>query len=112
MSEHEGNGRVAQHTAAFNAAVHSGDWQAFAERFTRGATMRFVGVPAGPFVGRAAIAEAYAQQPPTDTLIPRRVASDGDVDTVSFAWTSGGTGTMRLTWERDLVAELEVTFDR
>jgi ketosteroid isomerase-like protein len=56
--------RITQHVAAFNAAVRSGGWAAFADRFTPGATMAFTAVPAGPFAGRAAIARAYADQPP------------------------------------------------
>jgi hypothetical protein len=73
--------------------------------------MRFIGVPAGPFLGRAAIAQAYAEQPPTDTVTIRQVDSIGAVDTVFFAWSAGGGGVMRLTWEGRLVASLEVTFD-
>jgi hypothetical protein len=73
--------------------------------------MRFIGVPAGPFVGRAAIARAYAEQPPTDTLTIRKVDSTGAVDTASFVWSAGGGGVMRLTWEGRLVATLDVTFD-
>ena len=103
--------RIAQHAAAFNAAVQSGDWYSFADRFTPDATMRFIGVPAGPFTGRAAIAQAYVEQPPTDTLAIRDVDSTGDVDTALFAWSAGSGGVMRLTWEGPLVADLEITFD-
>ena len=103
--------RITQHVAAFNAAVRSGEWDAFADRFTPGATMAFTAVPTGSFTGRAAIAAAYADQPPTDTMAVRAVTSAGPVDTVSFAWAAGGTGTMQLTWESGLVARLEVSFD-
>jgi steroid Delta-isomerase len=103
--------RVTQHVAAFNAAVRSGEWSAFADRFTPGATMAFTGVPAGPFTGRAEIAGAYARQPPSDTMGVRAVSSAGPVDAVSFAWAAGGTGSMLLTWESGLVARLEVSFD-
>lgn len=57
--------RVQEHVAAFNAAVGSGDWETFADRFAPDATTEFMGVPAGPFLGRAEIARAYAEQPPT-----------------------------------------------
>jgi steroid Delta-isomerase len=103
--------RIVQYVAAFNAAVKSGNWRTFAERFTLEATMRFIGVPAGPFAGRVAIAKAYLEQPPTDTLTIRRVESAGGVDTTFFAWSAGGGGTMRLTWEGRFVASLDVTFD-
>jgi steroid Delta-isomerase len=110
MAGIDGPTRVTQHIAAFNAAVKSGDWQLFANRFAPEATMRFIGVPAGPFAGRVAIAGAYATQPPTDTLTPRRVDSTDTVDTVEFAWSAGGTGVMRLSWEGNLISELIVTF--
>jgi steroid Delta-isomerase len=103
--------RVTQHVAAFNAAVRSGEWDAFADRFTLDATMAFTGVPAGPFAGRAEIARAYARQPPADTMAVQAVSSAGPVDTVGFAWAAGGTGSMQLTWESGLVARLQVTFD-
>jgi steroid Delta-isomerase len=111
MTSQEVPARIAQHAAAFNAAVDSGDWRSFGDRFAPNATMRFIGVPAGPFVGRAAIAQAYAEQPPTDTLTIRRVDSTGGVDTAFFAWSAGGGGVMRLTWEGGHVASLDVTFD-
>ena len=103
--------RVRRHVAAFNTAVESGDWSDFATRFTEGARMTFVGVPAGPFAGRDAIARAYEQQPPTDTMSVVEVRADGDREVVAFRWSAGGTGTMRLTWADDLVADLEVSFD-
>ncbi|MDT4910629.1 MAG: steroid Delta-isomerase [Pseudonocardiales bacterium] len=103
--------RVSQHIAAFNDSIETGDWAPFAQRFTAEATMRFVGVPAGPFRGREAIAAAYLAQPPTETMSVGSVQSSGDVDAVAFRWESGGTGTMTLTWDGDLVAELVVAFD-
>ena len=102
--------RAARHVAAFNRSVRSGDWADFADRFTPEATMRFVGVPAGPFTGREAIAAGYSSQPPTDTLTVTRSVSSGDTDELSFTWDNGGTGTMVLRWNGDLIAELTVTF--
>jgi len=103
--------RVARHVEGFNAAVRSGDWSPFAATFSADAVMTFVGVPAGPFRGREAIAAAYASNPPDDTLTVREVATDGDVDTLAFDWDAGGSGTMRLRWEGDALAELVVAFD-
>jgi steroid Delta-isomerase len=104
-------GRVGEHVAAFNAAVQSGDWESFADRFAPDATMEFIGVPAGPFLGRAEIARAYAEQPPTDTMTVGGVDSAGAADTVRFTWAAGGNGTMRLDWQGPLVASLQVAFD-
>jgi hypothetical protein len=110
VSERDIPARVVQHAAAFNAAVRSGDWSSFADRFTPDATMRFTGVPVPPVAGRAAIARAYAEQPPTGTLTVGEVDSAGPLDTVRFTWDGGGTGVMRLTWQDRLIAALDVSF--
>jgi hypothetical protein len=102
--------RAARHVAAFNDSVRSGDWAAFADRFTSDATMRFIGVPVGPFTGREAIAAGYATQPPSDTLTVTRAVASGDIDRLWFAWDSGGTGEMTLHWRDGLIAELTVAF--
>ena len=102
--------RAAEHVAAFNDSVRSGDWEAFAGRFAPDATMRFAGVPAGPFTGREAIATGYMSQPPSDTLTVTRAVSSGNVDELWFTWDNGSAGSMTLRWSGDLVAELTVTF--
>jgi steroid delta-isomerase len=102
--------RVREHARAFNAAVRSGDYGPFVATFTDDAVMRFVGVPAGPFVGRAAIAEAYVTQPPTDTLTVDEVSTEADVDVVRFRWDGGGAGTFTVRWREGKVADLTVAF--
>jgi steroid Delta-isomerase len=101
--------KVTQHVAAFNVAVESGEWDRFAERFAADAVMRFTNAPVGPFDGRPAIARGYAEQPPDETMSILDISADGEADTVRFAWASGGTGTMRLTWRGPLVSELVIT---
>jgi steroid Delta-isomerase len=104
--------RVTDHVAGFNAAVESGDWTAFADRFAVDAQMEFVGVPAGPFDGRDAIAAAYRENPPGDTMTVRSLDRGERSDVVRFAWTAGGSGTMTLEWTPDgLVQRLVVAFD-
>lgn len=97
----------------FNAAVGSGRWASFVDRFTGDAIMQFEGVPAGPFVGPAAIAEAYAVSPPDDTIeVIDGPSRAGDELVVAYRWHgSGATGTMRFTLRDDLVCRLVVTFD-
>ena len=103
--------RVARHVDAFNAAVRDGDWAAFAERFSPDAVMRLQGVPVGPFVGHEAIAQAYRESPPSETLTATSVETTADVDTVRFRWDGGGgTGVMLLRWRDTRIAELVVTF--
>jgi steroid Delta-isomerase len=102
--------KVTQHIAAFNVAVESGEWDRFAERFAEDAVMRFTNAPAGPFNGRAEIARGYVRQPPDETMSILDISTDGETDTVRFAWASGAAGTMLLTWRGPLVSELVITF--
>ncbi len=77
--------------------------------------MSFVGVPAGPFSGRTAIAAAYAADPPAEPLtLCAPVLGEGDDAVASFRWAdSGGTGTMRLRFDATgLVSRLVVVFDQ
>ncbi|HWD83684.1 MAG TPA: nuclear transport factor 2 family protein [Kribbella sp.] len=100
--------RTADHVAAFNRAVTSGDWDMFARRFAADATMRFTGIPVGPFEGRTAIAAAYRENPPAETMT---LLDDGD-EVARFRWSGGGTGTMELRWAPDgTVQTLTVSFD-
>jgi len=96
-----------EHVELFNRSVTSGDWDEFLTHFHPDAVMTFEGVPAGPYVGRDAIAEGYRTNPPTDTMRIRSVAGDR----VDFAWSSGGTGSMTLHRRDGLITELAVVFD-
>ncbi|MFI5694264.1 nuclear transport factor 2 family protein [Kribbella sp. NPDC051586] len=100
--------RTADHVVAFNQAVTTGDWATFAERFAEDAVMSFVQVPAGPFEGRTAIAAAYRENPPTETMA---LLDDGE-ELARFRWSGGGTGSMELRWAPDgAVQALTVSFD-
>lgn len=104
--------RVREHLAAFNAAQRSGDWQPFLAGFADDAVMSFAGVPAGAQLrGLAAIGQAYADQPPTDTMHAISVRTERDTDLVRFGWDAGGTGTMTLRWRDGQLASLHVAFD-
>lgn len=100
--------RVADHVDAFNRAVTTGDWDTFAERFAENAVMSFVHVPVGPFEGRTAIAAAYRENPPSETMT---LLDDGD-ELARFRWSGGGTGSMELRWTPGgAVQALTVSFD-
>jgi steroid Delta-isomerase len=103
---------LAEHVRRFNAAVERGDFTPLVELFAVDAELSFVGVPAGPFLGRGAIQAAYAAQPPDDQLDVTSVAEEGEgMYTERFAWRRGGTGTMRVTLRDGRIARLEVAFD-
>ncbi|HSJ83511.1 MAG TPA: hypothetical protein VLA91_06805 [Acidimicrobiia bacterium] len=63
-------------------------------------------------MGRSAILAGYREMPPDDTMEITSVQSDSGIDTVRFLWSQGGTGTMTMRWEDDLLAELTVVFDQ
>ena len=102
--------RVTRHLEAFDRTVESGRYHDLAHRFAPDAVMSFVGVPVGPFQGRGAILAGYEQSPPDDTMEAMAVTSDGPTDVVRFLWSKGGTGTMTVRWDGDLIAGLDVAF--
>jgi steroid Delta-isomerase len=105
---------LAEHVQRFNEAVRSGEYGPMLAAFAPDAEMVFEGVPVGPFVGRDAIAAAYAAQPPDDEVVllgePR---VDGEVEEADYAWESEGTraGRMILTSRAGEIARLVVTFE-
>lgn len=100
--------RTADHVTAFNQAVTTGDWATFATRFAENAVMSFVQVPVGPFEGRTAIAAAYRENPPTETM----TLLEDKEELARFRWSGGGTGSMELRWAPDgAVQALTVSFD-
>jgi hypothetical protein len=99
-----------EHVHLFNAAVLSGDWSALVATFHPDAVMRLAGPPVGPFAGRAAIAAAYKENPPDDTVRIRGFRTDGDTDLVDFEWSRGGTGTMEIRRAGAQITDLVVRF--
>jgi steroid Delta-isomerase len=101
------------HIAAFNTAVENGRWQPFVDRFADDAVLEFVGPPVGPFVGRAAIADAYATSPPDDTIeVAGPPVLVGSEVVVPYRWRrTGSTGSMRFTSHGEAIDRLVVTFD-
>lgn len=99
------------HIDRFNAAVTSGDWSALLATLHPGAVLAFEGVPVGPYVGREAIAEAYATNPPDDTMRVLSVRGDATTEVVAFAWSRGGTGTLTIRRDAGQITGLTVRFD-
>jgi steroid Delta-isomerase len=102
-----------RHVELFNEAVESGDYGQFLATFADDAVMRFDDVPLGPYVGRPAIEDAYAHQPPRDTMALmnlEEVRPDGV--RASFEWDKGGTGQMYLRWVDGQVVELSIAVCR
>jgi ketosteroid isomerase-like protein len=85
------------HVARFNEGVRTGDFAPMLAHFADDAQLVFVGVPAGPYNGIDAIRRAYRDQPPDDEIEVLQVTEDVDDVACTFAWSRGGTGTMRVT---------------
>ena len=66
------------HVERFNEGVRSGDFSRMLEQFTEDAELAFEGVPVGPFRGKPAIAQAYAEQPPDDEIVILRTRESGE----------------------------------
>ncbi|MBX6357533.1 MAG: nuclear transport factor 2 family protein [Micromonosporaceae bacterium] len=96
---------AADHVRRFNACVAAGDFSPLVESIAEDATMAFTGTDFGPFAGRAAIAEAYRQSPPDDTIEVVDVRqTDPATALVAYTWRSDpakATGQMRLAWGPD-----------
>ena len=85
------------HVHRFNDAIRSGDFAAMVAGFTPDAEMAFEGVPVGPFVGRDAIAQVYARQPPTDEVRLLGVPLvDGDSVVSDYSWAAEGRRAGRM----------------
>ena len=98
----------------FNEGVRSGDFALMLEQFADDAELVFEGVPVGPFRGKPAIAQAYAEQPPDDEIVILRTRESGDELIVAdYAWRAdpgARAGTMILRLRGAEIDRLLVTF--
>jgi hypothetical protein len=97
--------------AAFNEGVRTGDWSSLVELFTDDAELEFIGIPVGPFRGRAAIAEAYRTQPPDDEIV---VLEDCG-DSVVYAWSRDPdqrAGELQLEERDGAITRLRILYEQ
>ena len=81
------------HVERFNEGIRSGDFAPMVSGFATDAVMAFEGVEVGPFIGRDAIARAYADQPPTDEIrLLGALTAEGDAVESDYAWAAEGVG--------------------
>lgn len=121
LTEDEAAILAARHVSVFNDAVATDDYAQFLDLFTDDAVIRFENVPGAgelEFAGRAASANAYAEQPPDDQIdLTGPAMPDEDGVVVPFAWRrDGAPGTMRLGFtdgdrlDERLVTKMTVVF--
>ena len=102
------------HVERFNEGVRSGDFGPMLLAFAADAEMVFEGVAAGPFVGRAAIAAAYAAQPPSDeVLLLGEPRCEEGIAVADYAWAGDGTraGRILLDAHEGSIARIVITFE-
>jgi len=105
---------IDEHVVRFNAGVRSGDYGPMLEQFAEDAELAFEGVPVGPFVGRAAIADAYRERPPDDELDLLEVAAVPGGVVAGYAWRAHRghrAGDMRFGLRDGQIARLLVTLE-
>ena len=105
---------LTKYVAFHNKGVRSGDFADLLGLFFEDAEMVFEGKPVGPFRGRRAIAKAFADDPPDDTLViltPAR-GLPRDTSAVDYGWSKlPGTkaGELRATVHGGKIRRLVVT---
>jgi steroid Delta-isomerase len=107
-------GLLGRHVELFNDGVRTGDFGPMLEQFTDDAELRFEGVPAGPFHGKAAIADAYASNPPDDEIDILSSEEDEREIVARYAWRADEgrpAGRMIITPRGDQIERLVVTFE-
>ena len=105
---------LSAHVQRFNDAVGSGDYSEMLRGFTIDAEMVFEGVPVGPFLGRDAIADAYATRPPSDEVrLLGEPLVEGETAESPYAFATDGrrAGRMIVTVNGGLISRLVVTFE-
>lgn len=102
-----------RHIALFNQGVRSGNFGPMLEQFTDNSELLFEGIPVGPFQGKAAIAAAYAAQPPDDEIEVLEMREQGETMLAAYAWRAAPgkhAGEMIITPAGDKIARLLVRY--
>jgi RimJ/RimL family protein N-acetyltransferase len=97
-----------------NECVRTGDWEPLSDWFTEDAELSFVGVPVGPFNGRAAVAAAYDAQPPDDEVVIFGTEENGEEIVARYGWLKEPgkqAGRMLVTPRERKIQKLIVTFE-
>jgi hypothetical protein len=91
---------VERHQRLFNEGVASGDFGPWLETFAEDTTVTFTGLPIGPLHGRAAVAQTYAEHPPSSPMRVEESSIEGSTATGRFVWVdapdTGGVFTLTL----------------
>ncbi len=93
-----------RHVERFNVGVETGDFALMIDAFAEDGELRYEGLPLAPLRGKAALAAAFAAQPPSDSMLlvgePVMVADAPGSVRARFAWRSAPettVGELRLS---------------
>lgn len=102
-----------RHIALFNQGARSGDFGPMLEQFTDDSELLFEGIPVGPFRGKAAIAAAYAAQPPNDEIEVLEIDAQEGKIRGAYAWRANPgkhAGEMIISLAGDKIARLLIRY--
>jgi steroid Delta-isomerase len=104
---------VSRHQMLFNEGVRTGDFGPWLDTFTDDVAVTYTGLPIGPLHGRDAVAEVYAQHPPSSPMRIESSKIDGDRVTGDFIWIDAPDtgGVFVLTLRADKVAAMDVALN-
>jgi len=104
---------LAAHVEALNAGAAGGGFDAMVAGLSNGCVMTFIGVPVGPFEGRAAIAKAYGANPPDDAIVVLDAAFAPACVTATYAWSKAPdrpAGRLLLELEGTLISAVTIDY--
>lgn len=102
---------IEQYAATHNYGVRTGDFARLAALLHPAAEFVFFNIPAGPFIGRAAITAAFAAQPPTDELRLTDIAVSGTEQRAAYGWRRAphvAEGVLIIRVREGLIERIEV----
>ncbi len=104
---------VGRHQALFNEGVRTGDFGPWLDTFAEDTVVTFTGLPIGPLHGRMALAETYAEHPPSSPMRVQESSVEGDRVTGRFVWADAPTtgGVFVLVLRDDKLVAMDVTLD-
>jgi steroid Delta-isomerase len=104
---------VERHQARFNDGVRTGDFGPWLDTFAEDTVVTFTGLPIGPLHGRRALAETYAEHPPSSTMRVQESSVEGDRVTGRFIWADAPAtgGVFVLVLREDKVISMDVTLN-
>ena len=110
MDEDSARDYVERHVALLNEGVRTRDFSKFLDTFADDAVMRFEGVAAGPFIGRAAITVAYRDNPPDDSMRLTSITPTAQGILARFEWEAGGNGFFIIEMRAGKTVRVDVSF--